>query len=142
MTPTPDGGEIVLFVPADAASGVNYTLNGQPFSMQPGQLQKLVNDRVWTIEFAPTAGQIALRYTLVSARFKFKPSGTGIGLFQTQDLPSSKISRTGDTPNSTSADRLIDCAVGRICNPSGVTRLPDGIGIPPRSSQAGWHCLP
>lgn len=84
--PAPDGGEIVLFVAADAPAGIQYTLNGQPYSLKPGESQRLVNDRLWTIEFPPTAnGQIALRYSLISARYKFKASGTGMGLFQTQD---------------------------------------------------------
>eukprot|EP00475_Leptophrys_vorax_P009035 TRINITY_DN15932_c1_g2_i2.p1 TRINITY_DN15932_c1_g2~~TRINITY_DN15932_c1_g2_i2.p1 ORF type:complete len:231 (+),score=2.79 TRINITY_DN15932_c1_g2_i2:112-804(+) len=84
--PAPDGGEIVLFVAADAPAGIQYTLNGQPYSLKPGESQRLVNDRLWTIEFPPTANaQVALRYSLVSARYKFKASGTGMGLFQTQD---------------------------------------------------------
>jgi hypothetical protein len=86
--PAPDGGEIVLFVPGDAANGIQYTLNGQAFSMKPGDSQRLVNDRVWTIEFPTTpGGQLGLRYTLISAKYKFKPSGSGMGLFQTQDSP-------------------------------------------------------
>lgn len=86
--PAPDGGEIVLFVAPDAPGAIQYTLNGQPYSLKPGETQRFTNDRVWTIEFAPTNnGQVALRYTLLSARYKFKTSGSGMGLFQTQDMP-------------------------------------------------------
>lgn len=88
MAPITNAGQIVLFVPADASSGIQYTLNGQPYALKPGESQVFANDRQWTIEFPATSdGQIALRYSLTSATYKFKPSGTGMGLFQTQDQP-------------------------------------------------------
>ena len=97
--PAPDGGEIVLFLPADVADGVQYTLNGQSYLMKPGESQRLTNDRRWTIEFAPTSGgQIALRYSLLTGRYKFKPSGSGMGLFETQDMPTAQTT-TPPTPN-------------------------------------------
>lgn len=91
--PAPDGGQVVLFVPADAANGVQYTINGESFALKPGESQTITNDRRLTIEFPPTSGgQIALRYTLLTGRYKFKPSGTGMGLFQTQDaVPTAQV---------------------------------------------------
>jgi hypothetical protein len=87
-TPAPvaDGGEILLFSPATNTGDVNYTLNGQLFTMPPGTKQRFVNDRKWTIQFESAPGQVTA-YTLESARYKFKPSETGLGLFQTQDTP-------------------------------------------------------
>ena len=82
----PDLGEITLFSPSSNSFDVPYTLNGHPYSMRPGTKQKFTNDRTWTIEFESTPGQL-VRYTLVSARYKFKLTDTGLGLFQTQDLP-------------------------------------------------------
>ena len=89
-TPTPlaDGGEILLFSPASNPGDVRYTLNGNPYTMPPGTKQRFVNDRTWTIEFESSPGRVA-QYTLISSRYKFKPSDAGLGLFQTQDLPES-----------------------------------------------------
>ena len=90
--PAPDGGQVILFVPADAARAVQYTINGESFTLKPGESQTVVNDRRLTIEFPPTSGgQIALRYTLLTGRYKFKPSGSGMGLFQTQDAPPTQV---------------------------------------------------
>ena len=87
-TPIADGGEILLFSPATNLDDVRYTLNGHPYSMAPGTKQKFKNDRTWTVEFESSPGRFA-QYTLTSSRYKFKPSDTGLGLFQTQDLPES-----------------------------------------------------
>ncbi len=90
VTPSPlaDGGEILLFSPASNPGDVRYTLNGIPYTMSPGTKQKFTNDRTWTIEFESSPGRVA-QYTLISSRYKFKPSDAGLGLFQTQDLPES-----------------------------------------------------
>ncbi len=85
-TSIPDGGEILLFSPATNNGEVNYTLNGQAFRMPPGTKQRFVNDRKWTIQFESAPGQVTT-YTLESARYKFKSTTTGLGLFQTQDMP-------------------------------------------------------
>ncbi len=85
-TSIPDGGEILLFSPTTNNGDVNYTLNGEAFRMPPGTKQRFVNDRKWTIQFESAPGQVAT-YTLESARYKFKPTTAGLGLFQTQDSP-------------------------------------------------------
>ncbi len=87
-TPIADGGEIMLFSPATNLGDVRYTLNGHPYTMAPGTKQKFKNDRTWTVEFESSPGRFS-QYTLTSSRYKFKPSDTGLGLFQTQDLPES-----------------------------------------------------
>ena len=45
--------------------------------------RSLLEHRIYTRK----PGLAALRYRLISGRFKFKPSDTGIGLFETQDFP-------------------------------------------------------
>lgn len=85
-TPVADGDEIVLFSPSTNTSNIRYLLNGQAFTMPPGTKQRFTNDRTWTIQFESTPGQM-VTYTLTSNRYKFKSGGTGVGLFQTQDLP-------------------------------------------------------
>ena len=47
---------------------------------------EIKNDRTWTIQFESGPGQLT-KYTLNSGQYKFKPSGAGVGLFQTQDTP-------------------------------------------------------
>ena len=84
----PDGGEIVVFSPSSATTDVQYTLNGTPYVLKPGSVQRFTNDRQWTVEFpASSDGAMSLRYTLTTGNYKFKPSGNGLGLFQTQDMP-------------------------------------------------------
>lgn len=96
--PTPDGGEIVLFSPANTPGDVEYALNGARYTMRPGSVQRFTNDRTWTIELAPTNGQPPLRYTLVSSRYKFKPSANGMAVFQTQDAPGTASQATNLPP--------------------------------------------
>ena len=91
----PDGGEIVLFSLSNATTDISYTLNGTPYTMKPGSVQRFTNDRQWTIEFPFTSnGPASLRYTLVTGSYKFKPSGSGMGLFQTQDSPDAPTPET------------------------------------------------
>ena len=85
-TPITDGGEVLLFSPSTNQSDVHYALNGHRFTMPPGTKQRLTNDRVWTIQFESSPGQLAT-YTLSSSRYKFKPTDGGTGLFETQDTP-------------------------------------------------------
>lgn len=82
-----DGGEIVLFSAPDIQGVVQYTLNGSPYQMNPGAVQRFTNDRPWIIEVATPAGQAPQRFTLSSGRYKFKPATNGTALVQTQDRP-------------------------------------------------------
>jgi hypothetical protein len=54
--------------------------------MPSGTKQSIVNDRQWTIQYEASPGTIST-YTLVTARYKFKQTEAGVGLFQTQDTP-------------------------------------------------------
>lgn len=85
-TSLPDGGEIMLFNPGSSQVEVRYTLNGQLYTLPPGTKQSLTNDRTWSVQFESAPGQVTT-YTLKSARYKFKSTQTGLGLFQTQDNP-------------------------------------------------------
>jgi hypothetical protein len=81
-----DGGEILLFNPTSSQIEVRYMLNGQLYTLPPGTKQSLTNDRTWTVQFEATPDQVTT-YTLKSARYKFKATESGLGLFQTQDSP-------------------------------------------------------
>lgn len=100
--PLADGGEIVLFSEPGTNREALYTLNGMPYVMKPGTMQRLRNDRVWNLALNSGTGQL-IRYTLPSGAYKFKPTGFGIsmGLFATQDWPgiSSDAAPTAPVPN-------------------------------------------
>jgi hypothetical protein len=85
-----DGGEIVLFSPPSNTQDVQYSLNGQTYTMKPGTVQRFTNDRIWIIEVTNAGGQ-SLQYTLSSGRYKFKAAGSGMGLFSTTDRPEDSV---------------------------------------------------
>ena len=117
-TPFADGGEILLFSPATNLSDVRYTLNGHLYTMAPGTKQKFKNDRTWTVQFESSPGNVTT-YTLVSARYKFKSTESGLGLFQ-----------TSDTPETTRDSSLPPAPMPTL--PEAPTPSPDGDVVPPR----------
>jgi hypothetical protein len=82
----PDNGEIVLFNPPTNTVEVQYTLNGAPYTMKPGTVQKFANDRTWVIDATLGDGQNA-KYTLYTGRYKFKQTESGLNLYATKDNP-------------------------------------------------------
>jgi hypothetical protein len=79
-----DNGEIVLFSPTNNTREAQYWLNGMPYVMKPGTVQRFRNDRTWTFEMRNGSQQI-LRYTLSTGNFKVKESASGMELFSTAD---------------------------------------------------------
>ena len=100
-----DGGEVVLFSAANTPGDVQYTLNGTPFVLQPGQVQRFRNDRTWIIEVPPSAGQAQQRFTLATGRYKFKPVANGIGLVQTADQPGGESRSNSSLPAPASSTK-------------------------------------
>ncbi len=70
-------GKVLITNPADSGGDVNYVLNGNKYSIQPGQTQSLDNDRVWTIDFASGGPRGGVRYTLSPGQFKFVVKESG-----------------------------------------------------------------
>jgi hypothetical protein len=80
--PVPDIGEteaaalrevVVIRHAADAASEVNYVLNGRfPYAIQPGHMQKLSANRQWSIEFDRGNSQGSARNALTRGVFEFR----------------------------------------------------------------------
>lgn len=93
--PVYDQGEIVLFSPPSNNQDVQYTLNGAPYTMKPGTVQKFTNDRTWTIETRLGSGQVT-RYTLATGRYKFKETETGMNLYTTEDSPETPVAAPAD----------------------------------------------
>lgn len=83
-------GEVTILFPSDGLEAVvDYTLNGNPYSMRTGQAQKFPNDRLWTIEFDRGGDFGTARYSLSPGTFKFKLTDRGWELVRAaSDLPS------------------------------------------------------
>lgn len=71
------GGPISIEYPSGLGPLVNYSLNGNPYSIRPGQSQNFVNDRNWIVEFDRGSGFGPARYTLHDGHFKFKQTNYG-----------------------------------------------------------------
>jgi hypothetical protein len=80
--PNFDNGPIVILAPAANEQPVDYTLNGQPFAMKPGQSQKFNHDRDWIVDFDRGAGKGAGKYSLKAGTYKFKMTDNGWELFE------------------------------------------------------------
>lgn len=131
-SPTPltiDGGEIVVYNPSSTGQDIRYLLNGQLFTMPAGTKQSIVNDRTWTIQYESSPGTV-VTYTLVTARYKFKPTETGVGLFQTQDTPEAAQAASG-LPAAPTPD-LPESSILRGPIPQPPTPGIDGTVIPSR----------
>lgn len=93
-------GKVLITNPADSGGDVNYVLNGNNFSIQPGQTQSLDNDRVWTIDFASGGQRGGVRYTLSPGQFKFvvKESGWELVRVANQSMNSGQAAQTQIPP--------------------------------------------
>ena len=85
QSPTFDGGSIVLTNPATNTETIEYGLNGQTFSMKPGQTQRFTHDRDWIVEFDRGVSNNVARYGLKSTSYKFKRTSNGWELFEQAD---------------------------------------------------------
>jgi len=79
------GGDIVIENLNENGTAINYSLNGNNYTIQPGQTQRITNDRQWVVEFDRGTGQGTGRYTLSEGRFKFKSTDQGWELVRAVD---------------------------------------------------------
>ena len=93
-------GVVTLFNPADSGGEVRYSLNGNVYSIKPGSVQTLQNDRLWVVEFGSGGPVGNVRYSLEPGIYKFKVTEAGWNLFRTQDQPS-----LGEIPAAPLPDR-------------------------------------
>ncbi len=80
--PTFDNGPIVISAPATNDKPIDYLLNGQPFSIKPGQSQKFKHDRDWIVDFDRGNGKGTGKYSLKATSYKFKMTDNGWELFE------------------------------------------------------------
>jgi len=75
--PAFSGGPILVTNPSTNNATLNYTLNGHPYTIAPGQTQELREDRAWVIEFSRGQGHGGARYQLGVGRYAFAPTEVG-----------------------------------------------------------------
>lgn len=67
-----DGLPIKVFSLEDAGTPLTYSLNGTPYTIQPGESQMLVNDRQWTISFDRGGDFGTAEYTMSPGQYWFE----------------------------------------------------------------------
>jgi hypothetical protein len=82
---TGSGGDVVIMNSQENGTALNYSLNGQHYTIQPGQTQRVSNDRQWIVEFDRGSGEGSARYTLNEGKFKFKSTENGWELVRIAD---------------------------------------------------------
>ena len=75
--PTFDNGPIVITAPASNDQPIEYLLNGQTFTIKPGQSQKFNHDRDWIVDFNRGEGKGTGKYSLKATTYKFKMTANG-----------------------------------------------------------------
>lgn len=80
--PAFDNGPIVITSPAANDQPIDYQLNGQPYTIKPGQSQKFNHDRDWIVDFNRGDGKGAAKYSLKATVYKFKMTDNGWELFE------------------------------------------------------------
>ena len=98
--PSFDNGPIVITSPATNDKPIGYSLNGQSFTMKPGQSQKFHHDRDWIVGFDRGDGKGATQYGLKAAAYKFKMTGNGWELFEAAapEPPTASSVAPGEAP--------------------------------------------
>lgn len=92
------GGDVIIENSADNGTALNYSLNGHDYTIQPGQTQRITNDRNWIVEFDRGSGQGTGRYTLSEGRFKFKSTDSGWDLVRAASQSDSAPQTTAKPP--------------------------------------------
>ena len=98
--PSFDNGPIVITSPAANDKPIEYTLNGQSFTMKPGQSQKFNHDRDWIVGFDRGDGKGATQYSLKASAYKFKKTDNGWELFEAAkpEPPTASSAAQGEEP--------------------------------------------
>jgi hypothetical protein len=77
------GEEIKLVCPKTATGPLSYSLNGTPYTIQPGYSQNFRDDRTWKLEFQRNGqGSQVVAYTLKAGSYRFGNGAEGWDLRQ------------------------------------------------------------
>ena len=101
--PTFDNGPIVITAPAANDKPIEYMLNGQTFTIKPGQSQKFNHDRDWIVNFDRGNGKGIGKYSLKATTYKFKMTDNGWELFEAARPEPPADSATAAPATATSA---------------------------------------
>ena len=81
--PSPTGQDIKLICPKTATGPLSYSLNGTPYTIQPGYSQNFRDDRTWRLEFLRAGeGTQVVAYTLRPGTYRFGNGAEGWDLRQ------------------------------------------------------------
>ena len=80
--PSFDNGPIIITAPAANDKPIEYMLNGQSFTIKPGQSQRFNHDRDWIVDFDRGTGKGTGKYSLKATTYKFKMTDNGWELFE------------------------------------------------------------
>ncbi len=75
---------VLIMNSIDSPGSINYTLNGHPFTIQPGFKQKLDASQNWTIEFDRGESFGVATYGLSAGTYQFQIADKGWSLFKTR----------------------------------------------------------
>jgi hypothetical protein len=81
------GGPIKIVNPANNGVTLNYTLDGNAFTIPPGYSQELREDRAWVIEFNRGANSDQTRYGLQSGVYTFSRTDHALELYRSEFPP-------------------------------------------------------
>jgi hypothetical protein len=98
------GLPIRIVNPASNRTALNYTLDGDSYTILPGVSQDLLLDRACVIEFDRGKSFGSASYSLESAQYVFTPTNHGWELFQKPLLPSES---TQPAPNPLPTTNLV-----------------------------------
>ena len=79
-------GKAVLFNPAESGGSVQYLLNGNPYTIKPGEAQPVDLDRTWTLEFDRGLNNTSARYSLNEGIQKFRVGPGGWEVVQAMSI--------------------------------------------------------
>jgi hypothetical protein len=85
------GGLIKIVNPVGSKTALSYTLNGMPYTIQPGQSQEFAEDRAWVIDFSRGANFGPAHYGLHAGLYSFSISDHGWELYNGVIAPSAAI---------------------------------------------------
>ena len=87
LTPTPTPATPIAHIvnPAQTQTKLGYTINGQPYSLEPGQSQDVELSTNEVIEFDRGSGNDTARYTLSDGAYTFASTPQGWELYHTSD---------------------------------------------------------
>lgn len=96
--PSFSGGVIKIDNPATNNTALSYTLNGVPYTIQPGQSQQFVEDRDWVIDFSRGGNFGPARYGLHSGLYTFSVTDHGWELYNAPFVAAPGISGAPTNP--------------------------------------------